>query len=111
METVMTNRRDIFAELTEGFDALKSEREGKLTLRTCKAESKPSPVPVLLPQEVLQVREQLRLSRPVFAHYLRTNARTLENREQGRAKPNAQASLLIRMVAQFPDMVQRLATI
>ena len=30
----MTNRRDIFAELTEGFDALKSEREGKLTLRT-----------------------------------------------------------------------------
>jgi hypothetical protein len=28
-----------------------------------------------------------------------------------RAKPNAQASLLIRMVAQFPDMVQRLAAI
>jgi len=51
------------------------------------------------------------LSRPVFAHYLRTNVRTLENWEQGRAKPNAQASLLIRMVAQFPDMVQRLASI
>ena len=51
------------------------------------------------------------LVRPVFAHYLRTNARTLENWEQGRAKPNAQASLLIRMVAQFPDMVQRLETI
>ena len=105
----MTNKRDIFAELTEGFDALKSEREGKLTLRTFKAESKPAPV--LSPQEVLQVREQLRLSRPVFAHYLRTNARTLENWEQGRAKPNAQASLLIRMVAQSPDMVQHLATI
>ena len=40
----MTNKRDIFAELTEGFDALKSEREGKLTLRTFKAESKPAPV-------------------------------------------------------------------
>ena len=26
----MTKKRDIFAELTEGFDALKSEREGKL---------------------------------------------------------------------------------
>jgi len=47
----------------------------------------------------------------VFAHYLRTNARTPENWEQGRAKPNAQAALLIRMVAQFPDMVQRLAKI
>ena len=97
------------AELTEGFDALKAEREGKLTLRTFKAENKPSPV--LLPQEVLRVREQLHLSRPVFAHYLRTNTRTLENWEQGRAKPNAQAALLIRMVAQFPDMVQRLAKI
>jgi putative transcriptional regulator len=105
----MTNKRDIFAELTEGFDALKSERVGKLTLRTFKVESKPAPV--LLPQDVLRVREQLRLSRPVFAHYLRINPRTLENWEQGRAKPNAQASLLIRMVAQFPDTVQRLAAI
>jgi putative transcriptional regulator len=105
----MTNQRNIFSELTEGFDALKSQREGKVTLRTFKAQTKPAPV--LSPQEVLQVREQLRLSRTVFAHYLRTNARTLENWEQGRAKPNAQAALLIRMVAQFPDMVQRLATI
>ena len=105
----MTNKRDIFAELTEGFDALKSERTGKLTLRTFKAENKPAPL--LSPKAVVQVRELLHLSRPVFAHYLRTNARTLENWEQGRAKPNAQAALLIRMVAQFPDMVQRLATI
>lgn len=105
----MTNKRDIFAELTEGFDALKSEREGKLTLRKFKVESKPAPV--LSPQDVLHVREQLRLSRPVFAHYLRTNPRTLENWEQGRAKPNAQASLLIRMMAQFPDTVQRLAAV
>jgi putative transcriptional regulator len=109
MENLMTNKRDIFAELTEGLGALKSEREGKLTLRTVKVENKPTPT--LSPQEVLEVREQLRLSRPVFASYLRTNPRTLENWEQGRAKPNAQASLLIRMVAQFPDMVQRLASI
>jgi putative transcriptional regulator len=42
---------------------------------------------------------------------LHTNGRTLKNWEPGRAKPNAQASLLIRVVAQFPDMFQRLATI
>jgi hypothetical protein len=41
-ENVMTNKRDIFAELTEEFDALKAEREGKLTLRTFEAESKPA---------------------------------------------------------------------
>ena len=102
-------KRDIFAELTEGLDALKSQREGKVTLRTFKAESKPAPV--LSPQDVLDVREKLHLSRPVFARYLRTNPRTLENWEQGRAKPNAQAALLIRMVAQFPDMVQRLEAV
>jgi putative transcriptional regulator len=105
----MTNKRNIFAELTEGFDALKSEREGKLTLRTFKAKHKPTPL--LSAQEVLQVREQLHLSRQLFAHYLRTSVRTLENWEQGRTKPNAQASLLIRMLAQFRDMVQRLAAI
>jgi putative transcriptional regulator len=105
----MTKKRDIFTELTEGFDALKQQREGKLTLRTFKVKSKPAPV--LLPQDVVSVREQLHLSRPVFARYLRTNPRTLENWEQGRAKPNAQAALLIRMVAQFPDMVQRLEAV
>ncbi|BAO82084.1 predicted transcriptional regulator [Serpentinimonas raichei] len=102
-------KRDVFAELLEGFDALKSEREGKLTLRQIKVQDKP--VPTLAPQELIQVREKLHLSRALFARYLRTNPRTLENWEQGRAKPNAQAVLLIRMVSQFPDTVQRLETV
>ena len=53
----------------------------------------------------------LGLSRAVFARYLRTNPRTLENWEQGRAKPNAQAALLIRLVEKYPDTVQRLAPV
>jgi putative transcriptional regulator len=102
-------KRDVFAELTEGFDALQQQREGKRTLRTVTLESKPAPT--LSAQDVVSVREQLNLSRTVFAHYLRTNPRTLENWEQGRAKPNAQAALLIRMVERFPDMVGRLAAV
>lgn len=102
-------KRDLFAQLAERFDALKSEREGKLTLR--RGTPAENPGPALAPQEVLAVREKLNLSRPVFARYLRTNPRTLENWEQGRAKPNAQAALLIRMVARFPDMVQRLESV
>jgi putative transcriptional regulator len=42
---------------------------------------------------------------------LRTNPRTLENWEQGRAKPNAQAALLIRLVERYPDTVDRLASV
>lgn len=102
-------RRNLFAELTEGFDALQAEREGKRTLRTHAVERKPAP-PVTA-KEVVRIREKLNLSRPVFARYLRTNERTLENWEQGRAKPNAQAALLIRMVALYPDTVKRLATV
>lgn len=105
----MKKKRDVFSEIVEGFDALEAERKGKLTLRQVQVESKP--VPVLEPQEVLAVREKLHLSRQVFARYLRTNPRTLENWEQGRAKPNAQAAVLIRMVAKFPDMVQRLEAV
>jgi putative transcriptional regulator len=47
----------------------------------------------------------------VFAAYLRTNVRTLENWEQGRARPNAQAALLIHLVRRYPDTVERLAAL
>lgn len=100
----MKKARDIFAELNEGFDALESQREGKVTLRTFHAP--PKEAASISAQEVLDIRQRLNLSRPVFARYLRTNPRTLENWEQGRAKPNAQAALLIRMVAQHPDVMK-----
>jgi len=51
------------------------------------------------------------MSRALFAVYLRTNVRTLENWEQGRAKPNAQAALLINLVKTFPDTVELLAVV
>jgi len=53
----------------------------------------------------------LNLSRAVFANYLRTNLRTLENWEQGRAKPNAQAALLIHLVDRYPDTVEKIALV
>jgi len=103
-------KRDLFAELTEGFDALAAERQGKITLRRHVVDM-PARVPEVTAMELTRLRERLNLSRGVFARYLRTNPRTLENWEQGRAKPNAQAALLIRMVERYPDTVERLAAI
>jgi putative transcriptional regulator len=57
------------------------------------------------------IRERLNLSRSVFATYLRTNLRTLENWEQGRAKPNAQAALLIHLVDRYPDTIKKIASV
>ena len=102
-------KRNIFAEMTEGFEALAAQRNGRVTLREHKVEARPAPA--LKPAEVRKVRERLNLSRAVFARALRTNERTLENWEQGRAAPNSQARLLIRMVAVYPDTVQRLASL
>lgn len=102
-------KRDLFAELTEGMKALVDERQGKRTLRTHSEEYRPAPA--VTPQELIRVRKNLKLSRALFAVYLRTNVRTLENWEQGRAKPNAQAALLISLVKHYPDTVQRLASI
>ena len=105
----MTKKRDLFVELTEGFDALADHRTGKRTLRTHTVKVKP--VPKITARELTRVREQMNVSRGLFAGYLRTNVRTLENWEQGRAKPNAQATLLIRLLQRFPDTVHRLAEI
>ena len=69
------------------------------------------PAPEVTPRDLVRIRQYLKLSRALFAVYLRTNVRTLENWEQGRAKPNAQAALLINLVKRFPDTVERLAAI
>jgi putative transcriptional regulator len=102
-------RRDLFAELSEGVAALAGAREGKRTLRTHAITFKPPPD--VSPAELVRVRKQLHLSSALFATCLRTNPRTLENWEQGRAKPNAQAALLIGLVRRYPDMVARLAEV
>ncbi|MCC7031651.1 MAG: transcriptional regulator [Acidobacteria bacterium] len=101
--------RDVFQELVEGMTALAEARQGKRTLRTHAVTFKPAPE--VTPRELLAVRRRLKLSRALVAACLRTNVRTLENWEQGRARPNAQAALLINLVKRYPDTVQRLATI
>jgi putative transcriptional regulator len=102
-------KRNLFAEIAEGFDALAEARAGKRTLRTHEVEMMPAPE--VSAEELLALRERLHLSRTVFARYLRTNPRTLENWEQGRARPNAQAALLIKLVERYPDTVERLAAV
>ena len=102
-------KRDIFSELSEGLDALADARLGKLTLRSHHV--KLEALQAIGADELVQIREQLNMSRPVFAMYLRTNTRTLENWEQGRAIPNAQATTLIRLVERFPQTIEQLAAL
>lgn len=106
-------KRRLLTEISEGFDALAKQRLGKTTLRTVEVEVEveAKPAPEVCADELIAIRQKLKLSRPVFAHYLRTNPRTLENWEQGRANPNAQAALLIHLVDRYPDTAKRLAAV
>ena len=87
-------KRNLFDELAEGFDALKAQREGKATLRTHAVQT--TSAAEVTADELIALRTRRNVSRAVLAARLRTNPRTLENWEQGRAKPNAQAALLSR---------------
>jgi len=99
-------RRDIYGELMEGVAAMKSQREGKLTLRNFKVE--PAALPKVDAKLVRDTRRRLRCSRAVFARQLRINLRTLEKWEQGRAKLNPQAAALVLLVRKYPDTLERL---
>jgi putative transcriptional regulator len=99
-------KRDIFGELMEGVAAMRSHREGKLTLRSYKVE--PAPLPKVDSKLIRDTRKRLRCSRAVFARKLRINERTLEKWEQGRAKPNPQAAALVLLVRRYPDTLARL---
>ncbi len=102
-------KRTLFAEIAEGFEALAEQRAGRHTLRTHEVAVRPAPE--VTAAERIALRERSNLSRPLLARYLRINPRTLENWEQGRARPNAQAALLIRLVERYPDTVERLAAV
>jgi putative transcriptional regulator len=99
-------KRDLFGELMEGMTAMKSHREGKLTLRSFKVE--PAPLPKVDAKLIRGTRRKLGCSRAVFARKLRINLRTLEKWEQGRAQPNPQAAALLLLVRQYPDTLERL---
>lgn len=99
--------RNIYNELMQGMQELQDYQDGKITLKSFKA-TKRAPMSID-PEELRSVRENLNLSQAVFAYYLHTGETTYQNWEQGRAKPNAQAVLLIRMVQQNPETLQTLA--
>jgi len=79
----MTSKRKLFDELMDGVDSMQQQRDGKLTLRSHEVEDFP---PLEIDAELIR-----------------------QTREQGRARPNAQAAALILMARQFPDTLQKLS--
>lgn len=98
--------RDLFAELTEGMQAWQEANEGKRTLKTHSVTTQEIS---LSAEEIRAIRAKLNLSQALFAQYLHTALKTYQNWEQGIARPNKQAMLLLRIVENQPSALNLLA--
>ncbi len=109
MKTQKTTKRNLFAELTEGVDAMKAQREGKVTLLShtiAVPEIKVSPGAEFF----VAAREKFNVSRAVWANMLRVSPRTVEKWEQG-GQVSPLAATFVELVAHYPDTVERLQTL
>jgi putative transcriptional regulator len=114
--------RDIGAELLQAARDLRAGRHGRRTT----IETRPDgsvrrrielPNGKVAKDEVvtgarwalLSARSHSGLSQAEFAAALGVSKRTLENWEQGRAKPTGPAEVLLNLVANYPDTMKRLA--
>lgn len=103
------SKRDLFSELETALSEAKQHDQGKLTLKTHKVD-----IPTELaisPGEIKTIRQKYKMSRQVFARYLHTSSRTLENWEQGRSKPNEQAVTLLHLVKKHPETLSHIANL
>ena len=103
------SKRNLFAELSTALTDAKLHSENKLTLKT-HAIVTPHDLSIS-PKEILNLRENFNMSRGVFAKYLHTSSRTLENWEQGRSKPNEQAVTLLKLVKSHPETLTHIAAL
>ena len=101
------SKRELFSELSTALSDAKRHDQGKLTLKTHKVDI-PSEL-VITPDEIKGIRKRYKMSRQVFARYLHTSSRTLENWEQGRSKPNEQAITLLHLVKKHPETLSNIA--
>ncbi len=101
------SNRDLFTELSTALTEAKQHSEGKLTLKTHQVVNVEEQS--LSPEEIINIRERFNMSRGVFARYLHTSTRTLENWEQGRSVPNGQAVTLLKLVQRHPETLEHIA--
>lgn len=102
-------KRDVFTEVMQGIEEIGLQRENKITLKQVTLEHRP--VPEFTAKELITLRQHMNLSQEVFAYMIRTKPETLRNWEREKCRPNAQASLLLRLIERHPDILEKLAAV
>ena len=97
--TSANKKRDIAQELRDDLATLQAAKRGEVKLR------ERTYVEVAPPAEI---RARLNLSQHDFAAMLGVSLRTVQEWEQGRARPSGPASALLRIADQAPEIFLKL---
>lgn len=90
------------ADLVEAFEEMAAHLRGELEV-----ESYEVPADVLTPERIRQIRRKVARSTREFESEFHISARTMESYEQGRRKPDAAMTLLLRIIDKEPDAARR----
>jgi len=94
--------KKLFDELKESFNQALEHAEGKRSdLRTT---TLPRPPLELSSAEIAALREKLKFSQAVFAHYLNVSVKTVQSWEQGK-KPSGAALKLLSIAKKNPKIL------
>ncbi len=94
-------RKELFAELLDSVKEAKAIEKGeRIPARTFVFEPK---------NDVVKVRNKLKLSQSEFATVLGISMDTLQNWEQGRRVPSGPAKVLLRIASKHPEVLLEVA--
>jgi len=89
-------------DLMEAFEEMAAHLRGEIEV-----ESYEVPFSTLTPGRIKDIRRKVARSTKAFEAEFHISARTMESYEQGRRKPDAAMSALLRVIEKEPDAVRR----
>lgn len=90
------------ADLVEAFEEMAAHLRGEAAV-----ESYDVPADMLTPERIKQIRRKVASSTRAFEAEFHISARTMESYEQGRRKPDAAMTALLRIIDKEPEAVRR----
>ncbi len=90
----MSKKRDIGAELLNGIREIKAGKGKRHKLKKI--------------DDVQEIRDQMHLSQMAFAGFIGVSIRTIQEWEQGRRSPSGAAQVLLKIAANYPEILFKL---
>ena len=92
----------IAADLVEAFEEMAAHLPGEIEV-----ESYEVPADVLTPARIREIRRKVARSTKAFEAEFQISARTMESYEQGRRRPDAAMTALLRIIDKEPEAARR----